>query len=268
MKAIFLSGVAAIGIAASAYAADLPMRTAPFAPTPAAPSWTDFYLGGNIGYLVQHDSSSLTNFTDFSVSPPTTNPQSGTASATSFTGGIQAGFNWQFASSWVVGLEGDWNWADPSDNLCRGTNGGLECSDNGTGFLSMSEKTDWLATARGRLGFLWNSVLIYGTGGAAWGSVKTTLTANCSATAFGCGASLVPSATSSSFTNTKMGWVAGLGAETMLGPHWSTRLEWLHYDLGSVNDAFTSAAAVGPYSVSWSRTIQYDIVRLGANYQF
>jgi outer membrane immunogenic protein len=132
----------------------------------------------------------------------------------------------------------------------------------------MSEKTDWLATARGRLGFLWNSVLIYGTGGAAWGSVKTTLTANCSATAFGCGASLVPSATSSSFTNTKMGWVAGLGAETMLGPHWSTRLEWLHYDLGSVNDAFTSAAAVGPYSVSWSRTIQYDIVRLGANYQF
>ena len=266
MKVIFLSGVAAIGLAASAYAADLPMRTAPFAPAPAAPSWTDFYLGGNIGYLVQHDSSSLTNFTDFSVPPATTNPQLGTASATSFTGGIQAGFNWQFVSSWVVGLEGDWDWTDPSDSLCRGTNSGLECSDNGAGFLSMSEKTDWLGTIRGRLGFLWSNVLIYGTGGAAWGSVKTTLTANCSS--LGCGTSTVPSVTSSNFTDTKMGWVAGLGAEAMLGSHWSTRLEWLHYDLGTVNDSFTSSPAVGPYTVSWSRTLQFDVVRLGANYQF
>lgn len=267
MKLILLSGAAAIGIAASAYAADLPTKAAPFAAVPTAPSWTGFYLGGNIGYLVQHNSSSLTNFTDFTVVPSTTNPQTGTASATSFTGGVQAGFNWQVAPSWVVGFEGDWNWADPSDNLCRGTTGGAECSDTGTGFLSMSEKTDWLATARGRLGWVWNSVMIYGTGGAAWASVKTTLTANC--TLIGCGAGgLVPNVTSSSFTDTKTGWVAGLGAEAMLGDHWSTRLEWLHYDLGTVNDSFTAPAAVGPYTVSWSRTVQFEVIRLGANYRF
>ena len=84
MKVILLSGLAAFAIAAPAIAADLPIKSGPFVPAPAAPNWSGFYLGGNIGYLVQHDPSSLTDFTQ--PAAPVSNPALSTASATSFTG--------------------------------------------------------------------------------------------------------------------------------------------------------------------------------------
>jgi outer membrane immunogenic protein len=266
MKVILLSGLAAFAIAAPAIAADLPIKSGPFVPAPAAPNWSGFYLGGNIGYLVQHDPSSLTDFTQ--PAAPVSNPALSTASATSFTGGLQAGYNWQFAPQWVVGVEGDWNWLRAGDSLCRATDSGgaAECSDTGRGFLTMSENTNWLASARGRLGWAWNNILFYGTGGAAWGSVQTTLTASC--TVGGCGNNGTASFTSISFSDTRTGWVAGLGAEAMLGAHWSARLEWLHYDLGTVTDSFIAPAAVGSYGVSWSRGLEYETIRLGANYKF
>ena len=63
----------------------------------------------------------------------------------------------------------------------------IACSDNGFGFETISSKTDWLATVRGRLGVTWGNWLFYGTGGAAWGRVDTTLTLSC--LVGGCGGS-------------------------------------------------------------------------------
>ena len=63
MKKIILAAAGALlAVASVASAADLPMKALPPVALPP-PSWTGFYIGGNIGYLVQHDESGLTNFT-------------------------------------------------------------------------------------------------------------------------------------------------------------------------------------------------------------
>jgi outer membrane immunogenic protein len=117
--------------------------------------------------------------------------------------------------------------------LCRQTDIGSDpCDNNGHGFETVGSKL----TARARLGVLANPwLLLYGTGGAAWGQIETTLSQICGS---GCGpASLTSVAVSSSASDTRLGWVAGVGAEAMLSDHWSLRGEWLHVDLGTVSNA-------------------------------
>jgi outer membrane immunogenic protein len=260
----FVAAVAiGLGVAPAARAADMPLKAPPPPPAPIA-NWTGFYVGGNAGYVVEHDSSGVTNFTQ--PAPVFTTPMPTSTSATSFTGGVQGGYNWQFTSRWLLGVEGDWNATRPSTSLCRPTDLGAPCADTGRGFLNMSEKTDWLASVRGRLGWVWDSFLFYGTAGAAWGKVDTTLNANC--LVGGCGNSLVPSATTGTFSNTASGWVAGAGVEAMLWGNWTGRFEWLHYNLGGLNNTFTAPPAVGSYGASWNRNLEYDTVRFGLNYRF
>jgi outer membrane immunogenic protein len=256
-------------VASSASAADLPART--YTKTPpsvvAVYDWTGFYIGGNVGGIWGNNDSS-TNFTQNMAAPGNTNPQNNSRDNSAVFGGVHAGYNWQ-ASTWVFGLEADWDWTDAKSSFCRQTDvTSLACSDNGRGFLTFSEKTDWLASARGRLGFAWDRVLLYATGGAAWGDVKTDINANCLVN--GCGGSLLQINQTVSFRDTKTGWVAGAGIEAMLTPNWLLRAEYLHYDLGSANYAvvFPSNNGMAPQTASWSRGLQYDTVRAGISYKF
>src|SRR5262249_23566742 len=76
-------------------------------------------------------------------------------SNTRFLGGVQAGYNWQFDPRWLVGVEGDWDWTDTGYGFCRITDQfALPCSDILEGFETISSRTDWLATVRGRLGLV------------------------------------------------------------------------------------------------------------------
>src|SRR5580704_13548582 len=81
---------ALVAFAAPALAADLPARTYSKAPAYTAPevvyNWTGFYIGGNIGGAFA-DNNSLQG------------------SNGRFMGGVQAGFDYQFAPNWVVGVE-------------------------------------------------------------------------------------------------------------------------------------------------------------------
>jgi len=272
MKAVILSGIAAVAIASSAFAGDLAPPPAPVAAAPVAPSWTGFYLGGNIGAVVE-SASGTSNFTDTIPGDPPNNPQSNSFSSTGFLGGVQAGYNWQFAPLWVAGIEADWDWANTGYNFCRQTDPlSVACVSNLDGFEAINSKTDWLATLRGRLGVTWGNWLFYGTGGAAWGRVNTTLTLNCSDPALpvdGCGASsTVGLVASSSTSTTAVGWVAGLGAEWMLANNWSLRAEWLHIDLGSITDSLPTAGSSGTQTAVWSRTEKFDEFRFGVNYLF
>jgi len=63
-------------------------------------------------------------------------------------------------------------------------------------------------------------VLFYGTGGLAYGDIKTGLT----------GGTLTSPNTS---TNSATGWTAGLGAEFVLAGNWTTKFEYLCVDLGN-----------------------------------
>ena len=124
----------------------------------------------------------------------------------------------------------------------------------------------YLGTARGRLGWLpTETILLYGTAGLARerferGMTEVITGAPGSVT----GRSVSPL--------DQFGWVAGAGAEVMLGSsNWIGRLEYLHYDFGRVNADGTFASSQPGMSVSAALTAgrqTIDVVRAGASYKF
>jgi outer membrane immunogenic protein len=80
-------------------------------PPPVAASWTGLYIGVHAGAAWQ-------DFTSGSIDDPNallaSGPRTG-GSALGGVGGLQAGYNWQFAPAWVVGVEGDISWTSLAD---------------------------------------------------------------------------------------------------------------------------------------------------------
>lgn len=159
MKPIVLMAAAAVGVgfAYGASAADLPVSAPTYkAPVVIAPTWTGFYLGfnGGWGWPNQNNGTSAVandgTFLGFAgVVTSTLNGKNGPVF------GGQVGYNWQ-TGAWVLGIEGDFDGtgikASQSDffpNPCLSLIG--VCA------TSVSEKTDWMASARGRIGYTWAS---------------------------------------------------------------------------------------------------------------
>jgi outer membrane immunogenic protein len=135
--------------ASSAFAADLPVKAAPFAPAPVA-TWTGFYIGANLGY----------GWANGSVAGV------GSETLSGVIGGGQLGYNWQVGNV-VFGIEGDFQGS------------GQKRSDSFTtafGTVTIDQKIPWFATLRGRLGYAAGPWLIYATGGAAWNNYEASAT--------------------------------------------------------------------------------------------
>jgi outer membrane immunogenic protein len=213
-----------------------------YAPVVTA-NWTGFYLGGNFGSGTGRDRSTLTGL-------PGINEQFNLA-PDGVLGGVQAGYNWQ-AANWVYGLETDIQGSSQRDNktcilLC---NPALVST-------AYDATLPWFGTVRGRLGYTVGSTLFYGTGGYAYGDIKTKVTT----TAFGL-------STTDSLSTTKSGWTAGAGIETpfaflgLFGPNWTSKTEYLYVDLGSTTGTILGGALVSTTSV------KEHIFRTGLNYHF
>lgn len=220
-----------------ALAADLPLK----APLVAGPfDWTGFYGGANLGlgFGQTIDTVNAPPGTLFSRTPGTFN---GTAA------GLQGGYNFQ--AGWAVfGVETDIQWANLIAN---------STSSNGVFNLSDQETLEWFGTTRGRFGVAaapgW---LVYATGGAAYGVIRSDL---------------VPGAAAgTSFLNTRFGWTAGAGVEaaitTLPTGVWAARLEFLYFDWGTWSNTFTGIAPATPMVISVHPT-DY-IVRIGLTYRF
>ncbi len=212
--------------------------------TPPPANWTGFYLGLNAGSLLGRDASSVSALGSTELFHLVPN---------GYEGGGQLGWNWQ-ASSWVFGLEGDFQGAFSRDKdacvaLC-----------NGTSAIGIKQTLPWFGTARGRLGYTLGSTLFYGTAGFAWGRTKTVLNEFNVATL-----------QSVSVTHSKGGWTAGAGIETPLkffglfGPNWTAKTEYLYVDLGRTTDTFTTV----PFGTqTFATRTQEHVFRGGINYHF
>jgi outer membrane immunogenic protein len=223
--------------------------------------WNGFYGGFNAGGSVGRDRTR--DLSPFPGLPLTADFHHAPAGAIF---GVQAGWNWHVASSWVIGAEADWQWSDQRDSVC--TYACLPAGGPST-VLSITDEQSlkWFGTARGRVGWLSpGGSLWYGTGGAAWGRVNQTLTL---ATTGG----IFPGATSSSanFNNDRFGWTIGAGVETPLWDRWSLKAEYLYVNLGRVTNSFSSplVPAVQPPAAvvtTSTSTIQDNVFRIGLNY--
>ena len=118
----------------------------------------------------------------------------------------------------------------------------------------MSQKIDWFGTVRGRVGVLATpTVLLYATGGLAYGQVNSSETVG----------GPLPAAFSQSSTN--VGWTVGAGIEGAIGGNWTAKLEYLYVDLGTVSGSFTLP---NTDIISHSSHITDNVLRAGINYRF
>jgi outer membrane immunogenic protein len=236
-------------VTGAALAADMAVKAPPRAPAPIPFSWTGCYIGGNAGAAWTQIDDSVT------TAPPVhIVTVDSTQRDTSFTGGGQLGCNWQFNPSWVIGLEGDINYIHASSS--QHNNILARSGEDSVRATSLR----WLSTIRGRFGYAWGPSLLYATGGLALGDVKSSF-------ALTEGASTIFAGSGSA---TRAGWTVGVGYEYAFNDRLSAKLEYLHFDLGtlhySVPRVDASAACCTPWAAS--ANVTGDIVRLGVNYKF
>ncbi|GLR88715.1 hypothetical protein GCM10007857_54280 [Bradyrhizobium iriomotense] len=221
-----------------------PAMTAPLA------NWTGFYVGASAGHGVGHDPASFSRATAAGAGLPETF----TFAPGGWLGGGQIGYNWQLAQ-WVLGLETDIQGANQVDTACVGA---CELTfDTGT---TLERKLRWFGTTRGRFGYAAGPALLYVTGGAAYGQVRTSITD------LG-GPGIVSTGRA---THTKSGWTLGGGIEGAISGPWSAKLEYLYVDLGNVSDTFATPAAFGPppRTTTVSSGVHDHVFRAGLNYRF
>src|SRR5579872_1269056 len=155
--------------ATPALAADLPMPSAPQgyykAPPVAVFSWTGCYVGADVGggWMRDRDHETTAGGAPSPFSPAPTN----TALSDGVMAGGYLGCNYQFAGGFVIGAEGDGQWAD----IRSGTAQFPGSAPGGLPNDFYEARSDFQASIRGRLGYAFDRVLFYGTGGAAFARI-------------------------------------------------------------------------------------------------
>lgn len=299
---LLLAGAA---LAADRHAAPA-LPPAPMLPaSPPPPLWSGFYVGLNAGgawsdnTTVALGSGPLWVASDNPGPSPPAPPHYAAAAvqgatgalltggSAGFIGGGQIGYNYQpgFAGdSLLVGLEADIQGvaglAGAGNSLTNvPVYGPNVFNDAISGVFAARKSLDYLGTVRGRLGYIVApTLLVYGTGGLAYGGVNLGVAGVQSLNPPYAGFVLSgPGA--ANFSDTRAGWTAGGGVEWMFMRGWSAKVEYLYYDLGSIraNLGGTTSTLTGAGAadgLKWATATQAvarfngNIVRAGVNYHF
>lgn len=212
-----------LALSCPAAAADLPLkasvRTAIF-------DWTGPYVGAHAGYTRDH--------ADVMLSDPAAEIRAGSRFS-GLTGGVHAGYNWLTRSGLLFGIEGDFSF--PNYLTTNHTVANLTA-----GTSNVMELWDYVATARGRLGYASGSWLAYATGGLAFSGGRFINTS--------------AAGDQEKLLATRLGWVAGVGVEHAIAPHWSARLEYLYNRIDSGGVRFGNGA-------QYTSSLDFQTLRLG-----
>ncbi|MGC5778035.1 outer membrane protein [Methylobacterium sp. NFXW15] len=278
MKTLTISAFVAAFSATTTYAGDLPRRPIPSeqvgVPNPIF-NWSGPYVGMNAGYAQGGDTLK-------DLGSPTVVSALGTnrvnLESEGFTGGAQVGYNYQLrpGDGFVVGIEGDAQHVglqrmrnlQSTPEIPANNASGFGFTDRNNSVATST--TNGLYTIRGRVGFAFDRFLVYGTGGVAFGDIRTRGAYTSEELTYQDHV-LVRSHpdTQQSFRlrSIQTGYAAGGGIEYALPQQEKTaqavtiRVEYLYYDLGQrtivVNNGFRPKA-----------TTHGDLVRAGVNFKF
>jgi outer membrane immunogenic protein len=277
MKKLLLGSAAFVALTAGgpAGAADLrtPVLKAP-PPVVEAFNWSRCYVGGHVGYGWGRDTN---RFGAAIASGPTEGGENFAAEFGPFhhntkgpVAGGQAGCNHQWAPNWLVGVEGEFFWSGIKGQAIA-LEDGFPVGDPGL-FSRFASRNRWDADVALRLGFVQGSNLFYAKAGVAVGSFRYIETHDDFPTTHGCpgqafvNGAFVNGQCDVSISQTKVGWLVGLGWEHVLFiPHWTFKAEWNYIDYGTHNIAYPSAGAGLP---SFSVKDTKNIVKAGLNFYF
>ncbi|MCR6733383.1 MAG: outer membrane beta-barrel protein [Afipia sp.] len=227
IRSALLALSAALLASTASFAADLPARTYTKAPIYAAPiyNWTGIYVGAHIGAAFGGDNGYATTIAGLT----------GSNRDAAFLGGGQVGADYQFAPNWLIGVEGQISGLSNSDRSFSNAVG------------TFRDRTDWLASVTGRLGYTWGPGLVYAKGGVAFRD-DNGLAAT---------AGFLPAVTDRNST----GYTVGGGFEYMFAPAWSAKVEYQYYNFDTTTVASTPAGAL-------SYKDDLHTVKVGVNYHF
>lgn len=236
MKLSLLGGtalLAALAMAGAAQAADV---------TDTAYDWSGVYAGFNAGAIF--DNSDVSSKASGSATWTDVERTWDDPSPTGFTAGGILGYNWQIDQV-VLGVETDLNYG-----YLRGS--GVSLLEEG--LIGAGYDLDWYGTLRGRAGYAFDNVLIYGTAGLAYGGMDTTFVNDLF------------------YYNTRqdlsVGWTAGGGVEYGIGK-WSVGAEYLYVDLGEQDASLSGEDIDGnDYKIRNSVDYQFSVARATVKYRF
>lgn len=195
---------------------------------PAPSGWGGFYIGGNFGYGRSRAAMSESDTVEYlaSFGPAFLKPTTLNEGASSAIGGLHLGYNWQLTPRFLLGVEGDWTWA----NLNAGsTVGPLIEFDNTVAVgstLTMSTQVKSFGSLRGRLGVTEPNWMAYVTGGPALAQLQFDGDLFCP-TGICIGSDTHAPV---SVTKNRFGWVVGGGLEFKGATSpWIFGVEYLYY---------------------------------------
>lgn len=226
MKRILLAGAAVLVLTAvqPTLAADAPVAYKAAPPAVALYNWTGAYVGGHLGY--GRATAGITDIDCYCIAaPPFDFPGfQFKFGYDGWIGGAQLGYNLQ-AGSLVYGVELDFSYS------------GMRTSFPSPIFLGSGEtyssEIKWFGTGRARLGYAFDRVLPYVTGGFAFADIENRYNE-----------SPIFSA-SSVASGIKWGWTVGGGVELAIDPAWTIRGEYLYVQLQTVTASNFPAAVCG-----------------------
>ena len=256
-----------------------------------AQTWTGGYLGGSIGSIIPRADADAketvlfdTNL-DGTFSDTVRTAAGADAFSPGFCGGIaasslpsagcaededgidfggRAGYDWKMGGV-VFGALVDISATDVID--------GVSAFSTTPAFYAFSRELKYVGGLRGRLGGGNDRFLVYGTGGAAWGSVDHQFTSSNSVNTF------VP-AKDEIRSEMAWGYQAGGGIEVRLGARWSVGGEYLFTSLNDKLDATVRsqgpAPATNPFilvnaagtDLRREDRFEFETLRVGLNYRF
>jgi opacity protein-like surface antigen len=213
-----------------------PARATAFVPA-VTYDWSGIYIGGVIG--AGNLSSILTDYGE--------DVSAGTLDNTGWTisGGGTLGVNWQ-AGAMVFGVEGDISWLNYDKTVLHPDFDG-----------KFDSQWNWMATIRGRIGLAAGRALVYATGGAAIIDARDH--------PFILPIPFVTNHTADGeFKGTRLGLVAGAGAEYAFADNWTLKAEYLYVTTPTKEVPETVSDFDGGFQVSSNA----HFLRLGVNYKF
>jgi opacity protein-like surface antigen len=253
MNKSLLLGIAAlaVGMAAPAFAADLPLKT-PAAPFAERFSWTGCYAGAHVGGgFARKDITDPVQLVQdsFLGAGMTTGVTTASPRPSGAVIGGQIGCDYQFApgSSVVVGVQG----SASGSTMKSSTLVGLPLGNPDTALVQAN--TDFLSSLTGRLGYAFDNFLVYGKGGVALAGDKYNVTGSFQGLPF-----------AFQGLENRYGWTAGGGVEWAFTQHWSTSLEYDYYQFGNANILMSDGINGFSGLVNVKQTVQ--TVKLGLNF--
>ncbi|MGE3229148.1 MAG: outer membrane protein [Hyphomicrobium sp.] len=205
----------------------------------AAPfRWSGSYVGAQLGY-------SFARFSSYSTNLVGTFPVPFGHDVDTIRGGGHAGYNIRLGQ-FVLGLETDINFGAGDDERRTPAYGVV---------YTAKTKSDFDGSLRLRLGYAFDTLHAYGTGGLAFGDVTTD---------YGCIGCVNAATASYRVGDTRVGWTVGGGVEHALTDAVSARLEYRYTDLGGNTDIFPSPIV----AISHDNTYASDQISFGLTYRF